>query len=49
MTVSQPNAADTAELNNLLVVNHDRGGFYLRYYELTGSTQALLQAHITNL
>ena len=49
MTVSQLTAADIAELNNLLVVNHDRGGFYLRYYELTGSTQALLQAHICHL
>ncbi len=25
----------------------DRGGFYLLYYQLTGSAQALIQAHIT--
>ena len=24
----------------------DRGGFYLLYYDLTGSREALLQAHV---
>jgi hypothetical protein len=38
---------DINELNELLNVKGDRGGFYYRYYELTGSEQALVQAQIT--
>ena len=46
MTVTQITQAHIDELESLLL-NGDRGGFYLRYYELSGSQQALLQAHIS--
>lgn len=45
----QLNQSHIDELNRLLNVNGDRAGFYLRYVELTGSQQALIQAHITPL
>lgn len=46
MPVSTLSLQNVNELQNLLD-RGDRGGFYYRYYELTGSSQALLQAQIT--
>ena len=37
---------DVVDLENLLE-SGDRGGFYYKYYQLTGSEQALVQAQIT--
>lgn len=46
MTVQQITLADYDILKTILE-SGDRGGFYLKYYELTGSRMALIQAHIT--
>ncbi len=50
MPILQPGQRITDEqFDNLkgFIDRGDRGGFYLYYYELTGSSQSLIQAHIS--
>lgn len=44
---NQITAAQLEELRTLLVERQDRGGFYYKYFLLTGSEQSLIQGHIT--
>lgn len=46
MTVERITQAHFNELSAVLAAG-DRGGFYLKLYELTGNKQALIQAAIT--
>jgi hypothetical protein len=46
--MAQVTQTDLKRLSNELIVREDRAGFYLDYYNVTGSTQALLLAQISS-